>query len=122
MNDRIDTIRQNLLKAIEKSEKSRLQLTKAAGISYPHISRFLSGNFKGEIGLGVLQNLASVLNVPLSYILGETDTDGHLIHSSSGVPLPEKWDELFKRIQTLPKDKEQKVYALIVSAIAVIEG
>ena len=122
MSDKTDTIRQNLLKAIEKSEKSRLQLTAMAGISYPHISRFLSGKFKGEIGLGVLQSLASALNVPLSYILGETDMEGCVIQTSSGTPLPEKWDELFKRIQKLPEDKQDKVYMLILSAMDMVES
>jgi transcriptional regulator with XRE-family HTH domain len=119
MKEQTDPIRENIHNAIEHSGKSRLQIAKLAKISYPHLTNYLN-NKAGELGIGVLKQLAIALNLPLSYFFGDTDAAGQQILSSSGVPLPEKWDGLYKEILTLPEDKQAKLHDLIAAAMRAI--
>lgn len=112
--DKIDVVRNNILKAIKRSGLSRLKVTERAGISYQHLTRFLNNNTGGEIGISILQRLSDVLGVPVSYLLGDTDIDGDYKFTSCGVQLPEEWDSLIKIILAGNKEEQEKIYKLLL--------
>ena len=119
--DRLDIVRNNILKAIEKSGLSRLKVTEKAGISYQHLTRFLNDSTGGEIGIGILQRLSDVLDVPVSYLLGDTDVDGNYRFTACGVRLPEEWDNLMKVILAGDKEEQEKVHRLLSVLLEIVK-
>jgi transcriptional regulator with XRE-family HTH domain len=120
-NDKMDVIRQNIDRSIKEAKVSRLQVTKLAGISYPHLSRFLNNSKGGELGVGILYRLSEVLGVPVSYFLGDTDINGVLIGTAGGEKLPEEWDKIFKDIMKLPKIQQAKVLSIVATTVEVLK-
>jgi transcriptional regulator with XRE-family HTH domain len=119
--DRMDKIRANITKSIKASGESRLKIAERAGISYHHLTRFLNNTRGGEIGIGTLQRIADVLQVPVSYLIGDTDGSGRFVFTSEGIQLPEEWNQLFQAIYTLPKRKQESIQKALHAIIDAVE-
>ncbi len=119
--NRIEQVRNNILEAIAESGLSRLKVTEKAGISYQHLTRFLNNSTGGEIGIGILYRLAEVLNVPVSYLLGDTDKSGEYKLTSCGAQIPPEWDEVMKTVMKMDEREQEKVYKMLSTFIELMK-
>jgi transcriptional regulator with XRE-family HTH domain len=89
-----------------------MKVTELADISYPNLTRFLNGKRNGSIGIDILIKLSDVLNIPVTYLLGEDERDYYV---------DKDLDLIVERISKLPENKRCKVKETVNSILDMLQ-